>query len=88
MKKYKRHGKPWWRWRFGVFPFSWLWWFWNPLQIVHHKEGYIIADVRRRRVGKLTSQREKQRRKDAGEAMTKCFTVKLVRSLDFSGESD
>ena len=88
MKQYKKHGKPWWRWVFGVWPFSWLWWFWNPLRIVNYKEGKIIKDIRLRKVSKLTSQREKQRRRDAGEAMSKCFTIKLIRSLDLDGSSN
>ena len=87
MKKYKKFGKPWYRWVFGYWPLRWLWLIWNPLKVVN-KEGMMIADIAKRRRGKKLSKQERQRRKDAGEAERQCFTVQVIRSLDFEGGSD
>jgi len=68
-------------------PFLWLWKLWNPFK-VRDKGGRIIKDRRFWKKSAQVSRQERERRKLAGEANTQWFSVKVMRSLDFSGGED
>jgi len=68
-------------------PFKQLWKIWNPFR-VPDKTGGMITDVFTRRRSKKTSKRENEKRIREGKRGPKCFSVKIMQSIDMSGKSD